>query len=42
MKKYLSPETETPAVWKLIADTSATAPAVENRLSEKAVVALYD
>jgi hypothetical protein len=41
-KEYLSPETETPAVWNLLAYRSATAPAVEARLSEKAAVALYD
>jgi hypothetical protein len=34
--------TETPAVWNLLAYRSAAAPAVEARLSEKAVVALYD
>jgi hypothetical protein len=36
-KEYLSPETETPAVY-----TSAAAAAVEARLSEKAAIALYD
>jgi hypothetical protein len=42
MKEYLTPETETSAVWKLLAYTSAAAPAVEARLSGKATVALYD
>jgi hypothetical protein len=42
-KEYLSPETETPAVWNhLLAYTSTAAPAVEARLSEKAAVPLYD
>jgi hypothetical protein len=30
------------AVWKLVENTSVAAPAIEARLSEKAVVALYD
>jgi hypothetical protein len=42
MKEYPSPETERSAVWNLLADRSAAAPAVEARLSEKVVVALYD
>jgi hypothetical protein len=41
-EEYLSPETETSAVWNLLAYRSAAAPAVEARLSEKAAVALYD
>jgi hypothetical protein len=41
-KEYLSPETETSAVWNLLAYRSTTAPAVEARLSEEVVVALYD
>jgi hypothetical protein len=40
-KEYLSPVAETPAVWNLLAYTSAAA-AVEARLSEKAAVAPYD
>jgi hypothetical protein len=36
------PETETPAVWNLLAYTSAATPAVEACLSEKAAVALYE
>jgi hypothetical protein len=31
-----------PEVWNLLAYTSAAAPAVEARLSEKAAIALYD
>jgi hypothetical protein len=42
MKEYLSPEAEMPAVWILLAYTSAAATAVEAWLSEKAAVALYD
>jgi hypothetical protein len=41
-KEYLSPETERPAVWNLLADRSAAAPAAEDQLSEKAAVTLYD
>jgi hypothetical protein len=41
-KEYLSPETEMPAVWNLLAYRSAVAPAVETQLSEMAAVALYD
>jgi hypothetical protein len=41
-KEYLSPETERPAVWNLLADRSTAAPAVEDWLLEKAAVALYD
>jgi hypothetical protein len=41
-KEYLLPETERPAIWNLLAHSSAVAPAVEARLSEKAAVALYD
>jgi hypothetical protein len=41
-KEYLSPETERPAVWNLLADRSVAAPAVEARLSEKTAVVLYD
>jgi hypothetical protein len=36
----MSPNAGTPAVWNLLAYTSAAAAAVEARLSEKAAVAL--
>jgi hypothetical protein len=41
-KEYLSPKTERPAVWNLLAQRSAAAPAVGAQLSKKAAVALYD